>query len=77
MQDLASSALREIPRSVLDSKPPTCLAILYIVTSRMLTGTSLHRIAISSGVKLSIVTAQEEEEGLGLPIYGHTIVCLG
>ena len=42
MQDLASNAIREIPRSVLDSKTPTCLAILYIVASRLLTGDCLH-----------------------------------
>lgn len=38
MQDLASSATREIPRSVLESKAPTCLAVLYNVGSQLLSG---------------------------------------
>ena len=38
MYDLAGSAVHEIPRSLTDSKGPTCLAILYLWSRDLLAG---------------------------------------
>ena len=54
MHDLSSSSLREIPRSVLDSKAPTCLAVLYNVGSRLLAGI-WHRLYCHRPLMLGVV----------------------
>ena len=38
LQDLTSSAAIDIPRTVLDSKVPTCVAVLYMNGAALLSG---------------------------------------